>query len=112
MTKLQTIFYRTLAIFVSTASFAFAKEIPNPLGVASFAELVKNLADAVTKIAIPFVVVFLIYAGFLFVSARGNEKQLETAKKTFYWTIIGAAIVVGADALAHAAVNLVQSLGV
>ncbi|MEK9175016.1 MAG: pilin [Patescibacteria group bacterium] len=94
-----------------TASFASAEEIPNPLGVASFAELVKNLADAVTKIAIPFVVVFLIYAGFLFVSARGNEKQLTNAKEIFKWTIIGAAVIVGADALANAAVSLVQSLG-
>ena len=78
----------------------------------TFADLIASLADAVTAIAIPFVVVFLVYAGFLFVSARGNEKQLTTAKEVFYWTIIGAAVVVGADALAHAAVSLVQSIGV
>ena len=110
MNKLRTIFYRTSFIFISTTSVVYAENIPNPLGVSSFAELVANLANAVTKIAIPFVVVFLIYAGMLFVTARGDVKQLETAKKTFYWTIVGAAVVVGASALANAAVSFVQSL--
>lgn len=113
MNKLHTIFYRTSIVLFAMASFAYAEDtaLVNPIGANTFAELVKYIADAVTKIAIPFVVVFLIYAGFLFVSARGNEKQLTRAKEVFYWTIIGAAVVVGASALASAAVSFVQSLG-
>ncbi len=110
MNKNIKILYWTL---LALPAIAMADTIQNPLGpnVNTFADLVNNLATAVTEIAIPFVVIFLMYAGFLFVSARGNEKQLTDAKKIFYWTIIGAAIVVGASALAHAAVSFVHSLG-
>ena len=105
--------YRTLSIFLLGISVVYAETtIRNPLGdVGTFAKLVENLATAVMEIAIPFVIVFLVYAGFLFVSARGNEKQLTQAKEVFYWTIIGGGIVVGAAALASAAVDIVKSLG-
>ena len=83
----------------------------NPASSDTFEGLVVAVANLVTQIAIPIVVIFIIYAGFLFVSARGNTTQLTKAKETFYWTIIGALIVVGANFLARATVNLGQSLG-
>lgn len=100
-----------LAALPAGAACDPAKELCNPLQANTFAELVKSLANALVVVAIPFVVIFLIWSGFLFVSARGNEKQLETAKKTFYWTILGAAVVVGAYALASAVVHFACSLG-
>jgi len=86
------------------------KQLCNPLKADTFAKLVKSLANILVEIAIPFVVIFLIWSGFLFVSARGNEQQLTKAKQTFYWTILGAAVVVGAYALASAVVHFAQSL--
>ena len=106
--------YWTLYGFLSVAiaNIASAQTFTNPLGgTNTFADLVVKLADLLTQIAIPFVVIFLIYAGFLFVSARGNASQITKAKEIFYWTIIGAAVVVGASALAKAAVHFAQSLG-
>ena len=88
-----------------------ATQLCNPLQANSFGELVQSLARALVAVAIPIVVIFLIYSGFLFVSARGNEQQLEKAKKTFYWTIVGAAVVVGAYALASAIVDFARTLG-
>ena len=82
----------------------------NPLKSASFGALVQSLANWVTAIAIPIAAMFIIYSGFLFVTAGGNEAKLKAAKTTFYWTIIGAAIVVGAWALAAAIVNFAKGL--
>ena len=48
------------------------------------------------------VVFFIIYAGFLFVTARGNEKKLETAKKTFVAVAIGTVILLGSWSIAAA----------
>ena len=67
-----------LVPFIASAQCDSATQLCNPLEANTFGELVKSLARAVTAIAIPIVVIFLIYSGFLFVSARGNEKQLET----------------------------------
>lgn len=82
----------------------------NPLKSASFEALVQSLARWVVAIAIPIAAIFIIYSGFLFVTASGNESKLQAAKTTFYWTIIGAAIVVGAWALATAIVNFAKGL--
>ena len=46
--------------------------------------------------------------GFLFVSARGDEKKLETAKAGIQWSLIGAALIEGASFLAEAVVNFVK----
>ncbi len=111
MHKLKSIFYRTFFTATALANTAKADDVfKNPITAGTFAQLVEELATAVRDIAIPIVVVFLIYAGFLFVSARGNETQLKKAKETFYWTIIGAVVVIGAYALAQAAMQFAQSL--
>lgn len=85
--------------------------ITNPIDAKTFYELVVAIAKAITAIGIPLVAMFLVWAGFLFVTSRGNEQQLEQAKKTFYWALIGGAVVIGAWALSVAIVNFARSLG-
>ena len=70
----------------------------------------QSLANWVTAIALPIAAIFIIYSGFLFVTAGGNQSKVDAAKTTFYWTIIGTAIVVGAWALASAIVNFASKL--
>ncbi len=92
-------------------TFVSEGEFKNPINANTFGELVVAIADLVTQVAIPIVVIFIMYSGFLFVSARGNASQLTKAKETFYWTIVGALIVVGANFFARATVNFARSLG-
>ena len=42
------------------------------------------------------VVFFIIYAGFLFVTAQGKDEALKSARKALVNALIGAAIVFGA----------------
>lgn len=82
----------------------------NPIQAESFAEVVRNIAKLMTQIGLPIAALFLVWSGFLFVSARGDATKLETAKSTFYWTVIGTALIVGAYAIATAVVNFAQKL--
>ena len=59
----------------------------NPLGASTIMELINRVIDILVALGIPIAVLFLVYAGFLFVTARGDQKQLGTAKDIFYWTI-------------------------
>jgi hypothetical protein len=70
--------------------------IDNPLQVTNLNNFIANLLNAFLKIAIPILAVFLIYAGMKFVMARGNEKELQTAKDNLLWVVIGGAILLGA----------------
>jgi len=91
-----------LAHFVLAADCNSGEGLKNPLKSCTFAALVENVAKIVAQIGFPIAALAIIYSGFLFVSARGNEKQLEDAKRTFLWTIIGTAILLGAWAIAEA----------
>lgn len=91
---------------VAYAQFQFK----NPIQAQDFAQVVKRIADILVKIGLPLATIFLVYAGLLFVTAKGNEEQLTKAKTAFYWTVLGAALVVGAYAIATAIVNFAQKL--
>ncbi len=91
------------------APFALA-DLTNPLESTSFADLVTNIAKIVAEIGVPIAVIAIIWAGFLFVTARGSEDKINKAKTTFFWAIIGTAILLGAWALATAISGFVQEL--
>lgn len=86
--------------------------ITNPLtGVDSIEELITVILRVMVQVGLPIIAIFIIYTGFLFVTARGNESKLEEAKKAFFWTIIGAAIVLGAFVISTAIKTTVGNLG-
>lgn len=91
------------------ASFALA-DLTNPLESETFADLIAKIAKIVAQIGFPVAVIAIIYAGFLFVTARGSEEQIKKAKTTFFWSILGTALLLGAWALAEAIKTFVETL--
>lgn len=86
--------------------------VQNPLGnVRDFNTLLKKLLDAAIIIGIPIAVLFIVYAGFKFVFARGNEKSLAEAKQNFFWTIVGIVIFLGAWLIARVLAETIRQLG-
>ncbi|HEU4677241.1 MAG TPA: pilin [Candidatus Paceibacterota bacterium] len=97
-------------VFVALVpSFAFAQNttgldagkcpkgaLCNPLHATSISELIANIIDVILVFATPLIVLMIMYAGFLFVTARGNEGQVESAKKALLWSVVGGVIVLGA----------------
>lgn len=83
-------------------------QITNPLKADSIPALINVIAEFAFEIGLPIAVVFIVYNGFRFVSARGDEKKLESAKEGIKWSLIGAALIVGARFLANAIVNFVK----
>jgi Na+-driven multidrug efflux pump len=105
----RKIFYITLLLVLSF-NFVNAQvggELPsetleNPLKYDNVPELIEAIINIVVQIGVPVVGVMIIYSGFLFVSAQGNEEKLTKAKSAFLWTVIGAAIVLGAFVISRA----------
>lgn len=84
--------------------------LQNPLGVSSFCGLIKKLLQAALDIGIPVSVLFIVYAGFRFVLARGNPEALKEARQNFVWTLVGIAIFLGAWLLATVVANTINAL--
>ena len=77
-------------------------KLDNPINVNTVPEFILKVVDIVKIIAIPVITFFIIYSGFLFVTAQGNKEQLSKAKKSILWTVVGTAIILGASILANA----------
>lgn len=85
--------------------------IPNPIRACSFADLIRDLTQIILIIGLPLSALMIIFSGFKFVTAGGNEEQLKKARSMFFWTIIGTAVIIGARVIAEAVVNFAKDLG-
>jgi uncharacterized Tic20 family protein len=75
--------------------------LQNPLAFDSLAEFLEALLRIIIQIGFPFLVLAVIYTGFLFVSAQGNTEKLQKARTAFFYTVIGALIILAAAAIAE-----------
>lgn len=99
-----------LVIPAITLANGVSFNIPNPLKASSFEQLARDVLDAVIQFGIPVLVVMIIYTGFKFVSAQGNESKLTEAKNALLWTFVGSAIVLGAFVILTVIENTVAAL--
>lgn len=84
-------------------------ESPTP-DITSIGDFIMELLGIVVKIGVPIASIFLIWSGYLFVTAQGDTTKLATAKKTFVWACVGAAVLFGAWGLASAINGTINTL--
>ena len=82
----------------------------NPLKVNSIDELITTLLKVAGRLGAIISVLFFIYAGFLYVTAQGDEDTITKAHETLKWTAIGTAVLIGASALAKIIQSTVNSI--
>ena len=90
------------AAFFPLAAFA-QQQLANPTsgaGINNIQDFIAAFLKAVVEISLPILTLFIVYAGFLFVTARGNPEKLNKAKMNFLYVIIGAILILGAWVLA------------
>ena len=99
-----------ILVAFSSASHSFAQTTPttpaatplsitldNPLGTTTDINgFLAKILDGIVILLTPVIVVMFLWTGFLFVKAQGNPEELSGAKKSLLYTIIGAALVLGA----------------
>lgn len=85
-------------------------KLVDPLGDKNFCQLVKALLDIALAVGIPVAVFFLVWAGFMFIFARGNEEKLRTAKRNFMYVILGIVLFLGAWTFATIVAATVRTL--
>ena len=85
---------------------------PNPLGdINTIPDLINLILGIVMRIGIPIIALMIMYAGFLYVTARGNETQLTKAHTAIKYTLIGAAIILGAFVISNAITGTINQFG-
>lgn len=73
---------------------------PAPGAGTTLQDFIYLLIEIMQLIGIPVLVMFIIYSGFLIVTAGGNEEQVTKGKFWVLWTLVGATIILGAKVIA------------
>lgn len=101
------IFAAVIGLAIGIAAPSFLKEIYTALGKSTGAEPLIDSAPSIAAIALnvlnfllgiagTLAIVMLVAAGITYLTAAGNEGQIETAKKMTKWAIVGIAVALGA----------------
>jgi len=101
---------KALAATVDGGPTSVNLQIGNPLKATSITQLLENLLDAVIEYGVAIAAFFLIYSGFMFVTARGNEDKIKKARQSLQYTVIGSAILLGAWVIITVIAETVKSL--
>lgn len=118
MNKIKILISLLLILFATPLFFCFAANeggevgpiFENPLKVESITDLLALVLDIVVQVGLVVIVFFIIFAGFTYVTARGNTSKIAQAHNALMATLIGAAIVLGSYAIASALKNTVEQL--
>ena len=85
--------------------------LTNPLNnIDSLPELLTAILKGVVEIGAIFLTVMIVYVGFLFVAARGNEEKISSARSALVWTVVGGLILLGAQAISLVIQETVKTL--
>lgn len=87
-------------------------QLEDPLddSISSIPAFFLAILDILLVFAIPFIVFFIIYAGFLYVTARGNVSVIEQAHRTLLYALIGGLLILGARGILSIITNTVNSV--
>lgn len=86
-------------------------KLQNPIAFDSIEKLLVAILNIIIVIATPIVVIFIILAGFKYVTARGNPAKITEATQALTYAIIGGVLIIGAVAIARIIANLVGAFG-
>jgi len=80
----------------------------NGFGSSSSAmKFLESILGGIMYISIPIIGLALIYAGFMFVAARGNKEKITTAIHNFSYALVGVALILGSYMLANMVYNTI-----
>lgn len=103
--SLVTLVAVSLVPLVSEAQIKY--ELKSFIWPGSITDLIVAILNTLIVIAIPIIVLAIIYAGFLYVTARGNVAQVQKATTSLTYAIIGGVLIIGAVAISEVIANTV-----
>lgn len=61
---------------------------------------IAGVLKVLVMVALPIITFFIVYSGFKFIAAQGNEAKLTDAKHNFFYVILGSLLILGAWVIA------------
>lgn len=77
-----------------------AISLPNPLGkTTTIGQVVRNIVKFLIRLVFYIAPIMVVYAGFTYATAGGNEERIKLAQRVLVWALIGLALALIAQAV-------------
>ena len=101
----------TTQTLTGTPNPGMSISLNNPLGEdITIQQFFLKIIDIVLVFAIPLLVLYIMFAGFKYVMARGNSSEIESATTALTWAIVGGVLIIGAKVILTVIEGTVRSL--
>ena len=84
--------------------------VPNPINVKTFCGLIQKILTYILIIGAPIASLFLVLAGFRFVTSRGNATKLQNARENLLYVLMGVGIFFAAWLLGQVIANTIKAI--
>ncbi len=108
MTKIAKWAIGAALIAMPLVSFAAVNLPPGTaIDLNKIQSLIETIANFLIIIGVIVAVIFIVWGGIKYITARGNDKAVEEARKTIFNGIIGAAVILGVGVILNTTASLV-----
>ena len=83
-------------LYIPHAVFADEGVLINWIKSKTIPEFLLKIIDILLVFALPLIILYIMYAGYLFVTAQGNPGKVTEARTALLWAVVGGVIVLGA----------------
>ncbi|MFH1231184.1 MAG: TrbC/VirB2 family protein [Planctomycetota bacterium] len=110
-TKVAYVGMIVAAMALPVFALALATPSPNvpgqPVTLTEIENIIRTIANFLIIVSVIIAVIMIIWGGILYMWARGDDKRTETARKTIFNGIIGAAVVLAVGVILQTVAGLV-----
>ncbi len=107
--------FALFAVLLPRQTFAAAcppNKLCNPITDDNLTSFFLRIVNTVIQYGALLIVLFIVFAGFKFVTAQGNSEKLSEAKKMLTWIVVGAFVLLGVYVIRAAICGTIGQLGV
>lgn len=73
-----------------------AGQLCNPLKFSTITDFLIAIIDVLLIFALPLIILAIMYAGFMFVTAQGDTSKISKARAALTWAVVGGVIALSA----------------
>lgn len=96
-----------LPLFLYAAPAGIGVTLPNPLAVNTFFELLESIIQLIFIAGIAISPVFVIWGGFMFITAAGDARKVTSAANILKYAFVGILIIIFARSVVFIIKNVI-----
>lgn len=94
-----------VGVLAGAPSFAQAVTLPNPLGITDVRDIMGRVISAALSVSGSIALLMFIYGGILWLTSRGDSKQVEKGKAILVWSTLGLVMIFSSYVLVSAIIG-------